>query len=338
MRVLVTGGAGYIGSHVVKELAKKGHEILTYDNLSTGNRWAVLHGDLVIADLADKEALDRVFHDFSPDAVMHFAASLIVPESVREPLKYYKNNTANTLNLLQAMVENSVSNFIFSSTCAVYGSPETIPIDENTPFNPINPYGTSKMMNELALRDLAFANADFNYVSLRYFNVAGADPDGELGQAYEDPTQLITRAMKTAKGEFPKLQVFGTDYSTPDGTCIRDYIHVSDLIDAHILAMEYLMEGGESQVFNLGYGHGYSVKEVVVAAKKATGIDFEVEETGRREGDPPELIADNTKIKQVLGWQAKYDDLDFIIRTAWEWERKLPRQDRQGGQDKQDRE
>ena len=325
MRVLVTGGAGYIGSHVAKELAKKGYEILTYDNLSTGNKWAVLHGELVVADLADKETLKKTFQEFNPDAIMHFAASLIVPESVREPLKYYRNNTVNTLNLLEAVVENKVNKFIFSSTCAVYGTPETIPIDENTPLNPINPYGTSKMMNELALRDLAFANSAFNYVSLRYFNVAGADPEGELGQAYEDPTQLITRAMKTAKGEFPKLLIFGADYPTPDGTCIRDYIHVYDLTDAHILALAYLLEDGQSEVFNLGYGHGYSVKEVVAAAKRVTDIDFAAEETARREGDPTALVADNSKIKEILGWQARYDDLDFIIRTAWEWEHKLPR-------------
>ncbi|MDP2278709.1 MAG: UDP-glucose 4-epimerase GalE [Nitrospirota bacterium] len=320
MKILITGGAGYIGSHVVKALGEAGNEVLTYDNLSTGNKWSVLYGDLIVADLSDRETLKKTIVKFKPDAVMHFAASIVVPESVRLPLKYYQNNTVNTLNLLKAAQEGGVKEFIFSSTAAVYGIPETMPVNESAPMNPINPYGSSKMMVEKILRDMHLADNDFNYVSLRYFNVAGAAGGCRIGQAYKESTHLITRALKTAKGEFQKLQVFGTDYPTPDGTCIRDYIHVDDIADAHILALKYLLDKGKGGIFNCGYGHGYSVREVVAAAKKITGIDFEVEEAGRREGDPSILIADNRKIKQKLGWQPKYDDLEYIIKTAWKWE------------------
>jgi UDP-glucose 4-epimerase len=330
MRILVTGGAGYIGSHVVKMLGERGYDVLTYDNLSTGNRWAVLYGGLVVADLADRVSLNRMMRDFAPEAVMHFAAAIVVPESVREPLKYYGNNTANTLNLLKAMRGGGVNSFLFSSTAAVYGIPAQSPIGEDSPLSPINPYGTSKMMTEMILKDLAFADPRFRYVSLRYFNVAGADPEGKIGQAYKDATHLITRAVKTAKGELAGLQIFGTDYPTHDGTCIRDYIHVNDLSEAHILALEYLWRAARSEVFNLGYGHGYSVREVVRAAKKATGIDFAVEETGRREGDAPSLIADSSKATRILGWQPKYDNLEFIIKTAWEWEKRMDEKGRKG--------
>jgi len=323
MRILVTGGAGYIGSHVVKMLGEKGYEVLTYDNLSTGNRWAVLHGDLVVADLADGDALGRVLRTFKPEAVMHFAAAIVVPESVRDPLKYYGNNTVNTCNLLRAMRGHGVNSFIFSSTAAVYGLATEISITERSRLDPINPYGTSKMMTEMVLKDLAFADSRFRYVSLRYFNVAGADPAGKIGQAYKDATHLITRAVKTAKGEFPKLQIYGTDYPTPDGTCIRDYIHVNDLAEAHILALGYLGDKDRSEIFNLGYGHGYSVREVVEAARKVTGIDFPVEETGRREGDPPSLVADSTRAKRELDWRPRYDNLELIIKTAWEWEARV---------------
>ena len=320
-RILVTGGAGYIGSHTVKLLGEKGYELLVYDNLSTGNEWAVLYGKLVKADLADKETLRKVFEEFKPDAVIHFAAYIVVPESVREPLKYYRNNVANTLNLLEVMEEFGVKNFIFSSSAAVYGIPEEIPISEEAPLNPINPYGETKATVERILRDLRNSGKDFRYVSLRYFNVAGADPEKKIGFAYPNPTHLIIRAVKTAAGEFEKLQVFGTDYPTPDGTCIRDYIHVVDLADAHVLALEYLLSEGESAVLNCGYGKGYSVLEVVEAVKKVTGVDFPVEEAPRREGDPPVLVAKAEKIKSVLGWEPKYNDLEFIIKTAWEWEK-----------------
>ncbi|AAC07120.1 UDP-glucose 4-epimerase GalE [Aquifex aeolicus] len=322
-KVLVTGGAGYIGSHVVKALGEKGYEVLIYDNLSTGNEWAVLYGKLVKADLADKETLRRVFEEFKPDAVMHFAAYIVVPESVKEPLKYYRNNVVNTINLLEVMQEFGVNKFVFSSSAAVYGIPESIPVKEDAPLNPINPYGETKATVERILRDLKNSGKDFNYVSLRYFNVAGADPEGKIGFAYPNPTHLIIRAVKTAAGEFDRLEIYGTDYPTPDGTCIRDYIHVTDLAEAHILALEYLFSGGKSEVLNCGYGHGYSVLEVVNAVKKVTGVDFKVVEAPRREGDPPALVADNKKIKRVLNWEPKYDDLEFIIKTAWEWEKKF---------------
>ena len=323
VKILVTGGAGYIGSHVVKLLGKNGYEILTYDNLSTGHRWAVLYGDLIKADLANKETLRKVFKEFKPDAVMHFAASIVVPESVKNPLKYYKNNVVNTINLLEAMEEFGVKNFIFSSSAAVYGIPEKIPISENAPLNPINPYGETKATVEKILRDLANSKDNFRYVSLRYFNVAGADPEGKIGFAYPEATHLIIRALKVAKGEIEKLEIYGTDYPTPDGTCIRDYIHVMDIAEAHLIALEYLLDGGKSDVFNCGYGHGFSVKEVVETVKKVTGREFKVIEAERRPGDPPFLVADNSKIKKKLQWKPKYDDLEFIIKTAWDWEKKL---------------
>lgn len=320
MKILVTGGAGYIGSHVVKQLGERGYDVLTIDNLSTGHKEAVLYGKLEVIDLADKKRLKEVIKDFKPDAVMHFAASIEVAESVKKPLKYYRNNTANTLNLLEVLNEEGINNFIFSSTAAVYGEPEEVPVKETHSLNPINPYGQSKTFVEKVLKDLSIANKDFKYVSLRYFNVAGADPEGRIGQSYQNATHLITRALKTAKGEYEKLYIFGTDYPTPDGTAIRDYIHVDDLAEAHLLALDYIIKGGESDVFNVGYGHGYSVKEVVETAKKVTGIDFPVEETGRREGDPAVLVADNSKLKKKLSWKPKYDDLEYIVKTAWNWE------------------
>jgi UDP-glucose 4-epimerase len=322
MRILVTGGAGYIGSHAVKALGKAGHEICVFDNLSTGHEWAVLSGKLVRGDLEDCSAIDQVIRNFRPEAVMHFAAYIQVEESVREPLKYYRNNVANTLNLLEVLRANGVGNFVYSSTAAVYGIPEKIPVSEDAPMSPINPYGMTKVMVEKVLTDLAAA-ADFRYVALRYFNVAGADSGGQLGQAYKEATHLITRALKTALGEFPKLYVYGTDYPTQDGTCIRDYIHVDDLAEAHVRALDHLLNTRQSEVMNCGYGSGYSVKEVVDTAKRVTGIDFPVVETGRRAGDPPALIADSAKLKRETGWSPKYNDLEYIVRTAWEWEKKL---------------
>ncbi len=323
MKIFVTGGAGYIGSHVVKALGERGHDVLVYDDLSTGNEWAVLHGRMMAASLADKATLSGVMKEFMPDAVMHFAASIVVHESVAYPVKYYLNNTACTLNLIEAMLDARVGRLIFSSTAAVYGIASS-PVPESAPLAPINPYGTSKMMNEIILRDTSAAYDNlFRYVSLRYFNVAGADEKGRIGQAYRNPTHLITRALKTAKGELDRLDIYGTDYPTPDGTCIRDYIHVEDLAHAHVLALDYLSGGGESTVLNCGYGHGFSVRRVIAEAKKVTGIDFKVAECGRREGDPPELVAANEKIISVLGWVPSHDDLEYIIRTAWEWERKL---------------
>jgi len=321
MRILVTGGAGYIGSHAVKALGKAGHGICVFDNLSTGHEWAVLSGQLVKGDLEDRDAVDRVLREFRPEAVMHFAAYIQVEESVREPLKYYRNNVANTLNLLEAMRANGVGRFIYSSTAAVYGIPEQIPVRESAPMLPINPYGMTKVMIEHVLADLAAAT-DFRYVALRYFNVAGADSGGQLGQAYREATHLITRALKTAHGEFPKLFIFGTDYPTPDGTCIRDYIHVDDLAEAHVKALDHLFSTGRSGVMNCGYGSGFSVKEVVETARKVTGIDFPVEETGRRAGDPPALVADSSRLMEATGWKPRCNDLEYIIKTAWEWEKK----------------
>ncbi len=322
MRILVTGGAGYVGSHVVKILGEKGYEVLTYDNLSTGNRWAVLYGSLVVADLSDRGTLRGVFKDFRPDVVMHFAASIVASESVREPLKYYRNNTVNSINLLEVVQESNVDKFIFSSTAAVYGIPEKIPITEEESIKPINPYGRSKAFVERILEDISKAG-HFRYVSLRYFNAAGAEPEGRIGEMHDPETHLIALILKTAKGGREGIKIFGTDYPTPDGTCIRDYIHVDDLAEAHLLALQYLLDAGESDIFNCGYGHGYSVREVVSMAWKVTGIDFVSEETGGRQGDPPALVADSSKIRQRLYWNPRYDNLEYIIRTAWEWEKRL---------------
>jgi UDP-glucose 4-epimerase len=322
MKIFITGGAGYIGSHIVKLLGEKGHDILVFDNLSTGHEWAVLFGKLVQGDLKDKALVSETLKSFKPDAVIHFAASIQVEESMRLPLMYYQNNVANTLNLLEAMTENDVKYLIYSSTAATYGMPGNMPINEETPLAPINPYGASKMMIERVLRDLS-ASRDFHYIALRYFNVAGADAGGRIGQAYKEATHLITRSLKTAKGEFNKLLIYGNDYFTSDGTCVRDYIHVDDLAMAHLRALEYLIDTGKSDVMNCGYGHGFSVREVVETAKKVTGIDFPVEDAPRRAGDPPSLTADSSKLKKLTGWKPAHDDLQFIIRTAWEWERKL---------------
>ena len=320
MKILVTGGAGYIGSHVVRALGDAGHELAVYDNLSTGHEWAILSGRLVRGDLADKRFVTEILNAFRPDAVIHFAASIQVEESVRTPLAYYRNNVINTLNLLEAMRETGVRLFIYSSTAAVYGIPAKIPVDEQALLAPINPYGASKMMIERVLADLSTAT-DFRYSALRYFNVAGADPQGRIGQAYKEATHLITRALKTAKGEYAKLAVYGTDYPTLDGTCIRDYIHVDDLAAAHLLALEHLMETGETTIMNCGYGHGYSVRDVVATARKVTGIELPVDGDSRRAGDPPALVADSGLLRRLTGWQPQYNDLEFIIRTAWDWER-----------------
>ncbi len=321
MKILVTGGAGYIGSHVVKALGEAGHQLLIYDNLSTGHDWAILYGRLVPGDLADRALIAETLKAFAPEAVMHFAASIQVEESVRKPLEYYRNNVANTLNLLDAMGKAGIRNLVYSSTAAVYGIPARIPVDEQAPLAPINPYGASKAIVEQILKDLAAAS-DFRYCALRYFNVAGADPQARIGQAYREATHLITRALKAAKGEYPKLSVYGTDYPTSDGTCVRDYIHVDDLALAHLLALDRLIATGETFVANCGYGHGYSVREVAAMVKKVTGVDFFLEETHRRAGDPPALVADSALLRRLTGWSPRFDDLEFIIKTAWAWERK----------------
>ena len=323
MRVLVTGGAGYIGSHVVKALGRAGHDVLAYDDLSTGNRWAVLSGRLVVGGLADRGLLEKTFAEFAPQAVMHFAASIVVHESVSDPVKYYLNNTANTFGLLKMMREKNVGLLVFSSTAGVYGVPSGGIANEDSQLCPVNPYGTSKLMSEWAMRDLSLADPGFRYVALRYFNVAGADPSSRIGEAQKEATHLVTRAVKAAKGEFDRLDIFGTDYPTPDGTCVRDYIHVDDLANAHILALDYLVSGGRSDVFNCGYGHGFSVREVVAASRRVTGVEFKVVEAQRRLGDPPVLVAGNRKIRDILKWTPEFDDIDYIIKTAWDWELKL---------------
>ncbi|MGC9017958.1 MAG: UDP-glucose 4-epimerase GalE [Caldimicrobium sp.] len=320
-RVVVTGGAGYIGSHVVKLLVREGHEVLVIDNLSTTSGENLKYGRLAIVDLSEEEKVLNILKDFKPHVVMHFAAFIVVPESVENPLKYYYNNVGNTLKLLSAMKRAGIENLIFSSSAAVYGIPERVPVTEEDPLKPISPYGESKAMVEKILRDMDLAG-EIKYISLRYFNVAGADPEGELGPTYHQPSHLIIRALKAAKGELPFLEIYGTDYPTPDGTCIRDYIHVTDLAKAHLLAMEYLVREGESQVLNCGYGRGYSVKEVIETVRKITGVNFEVREGKRRPGDPPVLIASNKKIKEILGFKPEFEDLEIIIKHTWEFEKR----------------
>ncbi len=321
-RVLVTGGAGYIGSHVTKLLTKKGYEVLVVDNLTGGNTLEPKYGYFERVDFGDEERMYKLFKSFQPQIVMHFAAFIVVQESVVNPLKYYYNNVANTVRLLSAMHRAGIEIFIFSSSAAVYGIPEIIPVPETAPLKPINPYGETKAMIEKVLEDLSKAG-QIKYLSLRYFNVAGADPEGELGPSYNQPTHLILRALKAATFKIPYIEIYGTDYPTPDGTCIRDFIHIMDLAEAHILAMEYLLEKGESLVLNCGYGRGYSVREVIAMVKKVTGVDFEVREAKRRPGDPPMLIADPSRIKTLLNFKPKYDDLEFIIRDAYAWEKRL---------------
>lgn len=319
MKVLVTGGAGYIGSHVVRQLGQAGHDIVVFDNLSTGYRWAVTAGELVVGDLADEAAIEDLFSRHRFEAVLHFAANIVVPESVANPLKYYSNNTRNTLNLLKAVEKHQVPYMVFSSTAAVYGMPEQTVLTEDLPLAPINPYGASKMMSERMIMDLAAASS-LNYVILRYFNVAGANPEGLLGQATPEATHLIKVACECVTGQRDGMSVFGTDYDTRDGTCIRDYIHVEDLAKAHVMALDYMADGGDSRVLNCGYGRGFTVREVIDVVKRKSGADFPVTETGRRAGDPAALMADNTLIRQTLGWQPDYDDLDTIVGTALAWE------------------
>jgi UDP-glucose 4-epimerase len=320
--VLVTGGAGYIGSHTLRQLGERGERLVTLDNLSKGYRDAVLHGDFVEGDTANRELVARILRDWDVGTVVHFAAHTIVPESVAEPLKYYRNNTCATRNLLECCVEAGVENFIFSSTAAVYGIPENPLCFEHTPTQPINPYGTSKLMTEMMLRDVSAATP-LRHVILRYFNVAGSDPLGRIGQRTPQATLLIKVAAEVAVGKRDRLYVFGTDYPTRDGTGIRDYIHVEDLADAHLKALDYLRGGGESTTLNCGYGHGYSVREVIDAVTRVNGTPIAVEELGRRAGDPPHLVAGAERIRRELGWAPRYDDLDVIVRSSIDWERKL---------------
>jgi UDP-glucose 4-epimerase len=320
--VLVTGGAGYIGSHVVRLLRSAGYPVVAYDDLSTGHRWAVLDAELVVGSLAEQARLAALFDERAFGAVLHFAAHIAVEESVREPAKYYRNNTVGALGLFELAARHGVASVVFSSTAAVYGEPETACVDESAPLAPINPYGASKMMAERMLHDIARA-AGLRYAILRYFNVAGADPEARIGQATPGSGHLIKVSCATALGQRSHMHIHGTDYPTPDGTCVRDYIHVDDLAHAHLDALAYLERGGASTVLNCGYGHGHSVREVIEAVRRVSGVDFPVEEGPRRPGDPSTLVASNRKIGEVLGWQPRYDDLDYIVRTAFLWERKL---------------
>jgi len=320
--ILVTGGAGYIGSHVVRQLGEQGEDILVLDNLSTGFKEAVTSGKLIIGDTGDDALLEKVFANNDIDTVMHFAAHTVVPESVSDPLKYYRNNTASSRTLLEHAHKAGVKHVVFSSTAAVYGVPETGKASESTPTRPINPYGTSKLMTEWMLRDLALAGGP-SYVALRYFNVAGCEPGGRIGQSTPKATLLVKVACEAAVGRRPQVYVYGTDYPTPDGTGLRDYIHVEDLASAHVDSLTYLRNGGKPATLNCGYGHGYSVREVLEAVARVNGKPLNIVEEARRPGDPPELVAEVTKIHKVLGWQPKYDDLDTIVRTSLEWERKI---------------
>ena len=325
-KLLVTGGAGYIGSHVVRQLGAAGEDIITLDNLCTGFREAVTAGELIVGETGDADLLDRIFAEHDIDTVMHFAAHTIVPESVADPLKYYRNNTCSSRTLLEAAHSHGVKHIVFSSTAAVYGIPPGGKAAEDSPTAPINPYGTSKLMTEWMLRDLAIAGGP-SYVALRYFNVAGCEPTGTIGQSTPKATLLVKVACEAATGNRPGVSIFGTDYPTPDGTGLRDYIHVEDLASAHLDALTYLRNGGESTTLNCGYGHGYSVREVLQAVEKVNGAPLNISEEERRAGDPPELVAIAEKVRSVLGWKPQYDDLDSIVRTSLEWERKIAARD-----------
>ena len=323
MGVLVTGGAGFIGSHMVLELLDAGEDVVVLDNLSTGFRWAVPdQARFVEGDVGDRDLVSRLFLSNSIDAIIHFAGSVVVPESVANPLGYYLNNTCKSRSLIASAVEIKVPHFIFSSTAAVYGMPKENPVAEGARLEPISPYGTSKLMTELMLRDTARAH-DLRYVALRYFNVAGADPRGRSGQSTARATHLIKVACETALGERPYLEVFGTDYPTPDGTCIRDYIHVSDLVRAHLDALRYLRAGGDSEVLNCGYGEGFSVLDVIGSVKRSAQHDFPMRMGPRRPGDPAAIVARAERISQVLGWKPSLADLDTIVGHALAWEKRL---------------
>jgi UDP-glucose 4-epimerase len=319
--VLVSGGAGYIGSHAVLALAEAGYEPLVVDNLSSGSREAVLAGQLVVADIGDAAEVAGLIVRFGIRTVLHFAASIEVEESIRDPFKYYENNSMRSLSLVRTAVENGVENFVFSSTAAVYGIPGRSPVNEEEPLRPINPYGASKMATELLLRDVAAARSGFRFAALRYFNVAGADRGGRIGQRYAHPTHLITMALQAALGRRSELRIFGDDYDTADGTAVRDYIDVEDLVAAHLLAMDFLRRERCSRVFNCGYGRGYSVLEVVAAVQSVTGVDFPGVRAARRPGDPPRLVADAGRLRTELGWRPGHERLEEIIASAWAWEK-----------------
>lgn len=322
MKILVVGGAGYIGSHMVKMLGGRHLEVISFDNLSNGHRDAVLSGDFIEGDLANIHQIDQLFASARFDSVMHFASYIDVAESVSNPAKYYRNNVANTQNLLDVMVKYGVNNLVFSSTAAIFGEPEYSPIDEEHPRIPINPYGRSKLMVEQMLADYDSAYG-LKSVAFRYFNAAGADPDGEIGERHSPETHLIPLVLQAATGRRNSISIFGEDYDTPDGSCVRDYIHIQDLCVAHLLGLEKLHNTGKSMRYNLGNGQGFSVKQVIDTVKKVTGKDFEVVHAGRRAGDPAELIADSTRARQDLGWCPKISSLFNIVETAWQWEQRF---------------
>ncbi|MGK7346187.1 MAG: UDP-glucose 4-epimerase GalE [Candidatus Nitrospinota bacterium M3_3B_026] len=321
--ILVTGGAGYIGSHCARFLRKAGWETLTLDNLSTGHREAALDGELVVGDIGDERLLDDIFSSGRIAAVMHFAASADVGESVRDPAKYYRNNVANGLTLLESMAKHGVENLVFSSTCAVYGAPQAVPIREDHPLNPVSPYGFTKMVFERMALDLARSDG-LRPVFLRYFNAAGADPEGELGEDHDPETHLIPIAIETALGRREGMTIYGDDYPTADGTCVRDYIHVTDLADAHLKALEYIMDGGAPDAFNLGSGRGYSVRQVIQTVERVTGSPVRAVTGARREGDPPELVASAEKAEKILGWKPSCPGLEPIVETAHRWTASRP--------------
>ena len=321
MRVLVTGGAGYIGSHTAKALAQAGHEVVVLDNFSGGHRWAVKWGPCVEGDLGDAALVTQALKTYGIDAVLHFAASIQVGESVRDPKKYFWNNVVNTLRLLDAMLATGVPHIVFSSSAAVYGNPESVPIPESHPTRPVNPYGDTKLMMERALQWYGAAYG-IRWAALRYFNAAGADPDGELGEEHDPESHLIPLVIRAALGRAPYVEVFGTDYATPDGTAIRDYIHIVDLAAAHVKALQYLARGGESRALNLGTGEGHTVREVVAAVSKVAGGPVPVRDAPRRAGDPPALVADPAQAMSLLGWKPRYAGLSEIVESAWKWHKK----------------
>ena len=323
MTVLVTGGAGYIGSHMVYALVAAGERVIVLDNLSTGFDWAVAGSvPLVVAETGDQNLVSTIIKEHAVEAIIHFAASIVVPDSVSDPLGYYKNNTVNSRALIECAVKGGVKHFIFSSTAAVYGNPARVPVLEDDPLMPMSPYGSSKLMSEIMLRDASFAHG-LKHVILRYFNVAGADPEGRTGQSTKGATHLIKVAVETALGKREKMDVFGTDYPTPDGTCLRDYIHVNDLAAAHLDALRYLRAGGDSVTANCGYGRGFSVREVIDTVKKVSGKDFRVDTSPRRPGDPAQIVANSDRARATFGWRPQYDDLPLIVDHALAWERKL---------------
>lgn len=325
MKILVTGGAGYIGSHTVKALREQGHGVIVLDNLSRGHRGAVPQDvKLIIEDIHHRDAVRKILEDEHIEGVMHFAAHSQVGESMENPTIYYDNNVVGSYNLLEAVRQAGVKYFVFSSTAAVYGEPEKTPITEDMPYQPTNVYGQTKLMIETMLAQFSRAYG-LKYVALRYFNAAGADHSGAIGEDHSPETHLIPLILETALGQRQSIKIFGTDYPTPDGTCIRDYIHVTDLADAHCRVLQYLAQGGQSQYFNLGSQHGFSVREMIAAAKKVTGKDFRVEEAPRRAGDPAVLIAGSEKIRAVTGWQPQHSDVETIIADAWHWHNTHPK-------------